>query len=117
MKIINRKQFFELPDGIIYSKYNPCYFDGLYIRLEVIKNINGEPIDFYYKDLIAQLDVNDSEEYNDVLLEVEKTNGDIKLNFNCSLRDGFYDDDEMFAVYSREDIINLSNTIAGCIGV
>jgi hypothetical protein len=115
MKIVNLKQFFELPDGVLYSKYKPCYFDGLYIKLETIRRDNGEPVDFCYKNLIAELDVNDSDEFIDILVEAEKTNEHIKLDFDCSQRDGLYDDEQMFAIYSQEDILNLSKVIAGCV--
>ena len=114
MKIVNKEEFLELPYGVLYSKYKLCYFGGLYVRLDVIKNIDGEPIDFRYKDLIAPLDANDSEEYFELLFEAEKGTKDLELDFDCGSRDGCYDNEQMFAVYSREDIINLSNTIAGC---
>ena len=117
MKIVNKKQFFELPNGVLYSKYKPCYFNGLYIKLDTLNDLNGEPIDFIYQDLIAELDVNDSDEYIDVLTEAQETHEHIELDFECSQREGLYDDDQMFAVYSKEEILNLSKIISNCTGI
>lgn len=116
MKIINKKQFLDLPEGVLYSEYKPCYFTGLFRKLETLNDILGKPNDFLYINLIAEIDEG-SEEYFDVLFKAQETQEHIKLDFECVSRDGMYDDEQMYAVYSSDDILNLSKAIANCIGV
>ena len=49
--------------------------------------------------------------------EAEKSNQHLKLDFDCGQRDGLYDDEQMYAIYSKEEIIELSKAISECKGI
>jgi hypothetical protein len=100
MKIINRKQFLALPEGVLYAKFNPCIFGDIAIKEESLSN------DWYYQDLL-ELDVNDSGEWADTLFEGMEKGTSITMDFDCVSRDGLFDEEQLFAVFEKEDVISL----------
>lgn len=38
MKIINRTQFLAMPEGTVYSKFEPCFFGEISIKGESVAN-------------------------------------------------------------------------------
>ncbi len=113
MKIINRKEFLVLEESVVFSKYTPSIFDGFYLKLpdKELAQYNS----FLYQDLIAPLEttscldknINDPTfiDHSDACDMAEKQ--DMPLDFNCCDRDGYYDDDQLFAIYSKEDVEKL----------
>lgn len=106
MKIINRKQFLKAPEGTIYSEFKPCIIDGLYIKNESLDN------DWYYQDLISSIDCNDSGEYADKLFK-SKNNPEYELrqDYNVSQRDGLFDEEQLFLIYDKDDVVKLMKTL------
>ena len=47
MKIVDRKTFLQLPNKTIFSEYEPCWFNGLFIKTG---DCGG--IDYFEKGLI-----------------------------------------------------------------
>lgn len=115
MRIVNKQEFYKLPNGTLYSEYEPCIFTGLKIKNDTIFNGN-EPIDFFYEDLIGNVEANSSGDFIDILDKCEKDKNEFNLDFECSERDGLYEDDALYAVYNTDEIIALSNKVAGCRG-
>lgn len=102
MKIINREQFLKLPRGVLYAKYAPCYFENLAIKDEYEHFIN----DWYFQELI-EIETKDNEDFSEVLFRAEETGESIGLDYNCVSRDGLYEENQLFAVFEKEDVINL----------
>lgn len=115
MKIVTKSEFYKLPDGTLYSEFDPQIFRGLKIKNETIYH-DGEPIDFFYEDLIGNVDARSSDEYSNILTKCEEDGSEFNLDFECGERDGLYDDNALYAVYSTEEIRMLSDKIAGCVG-
>jgi len=107
MKIINKTEFYKLNDGTLYSEYKPCAFFGLKIKQTTLNNYNGEPFDFIYEDLIGNVLCNNTDEFVTTLKEAEQESTSFKLDFDCTERDGLYKEEQLFAIYEREDIIEL----------
>lgn len=105
MKIINKTEFLKLPAGVIYSRYEPCTFRELQIKGETISER-----DFRYDSLLGNIDCDSTEDHIDKCDQAE-AGEDIKLDFDVfaggSYRDGMFEDNELFAVYSNKDIICL----------
>lgn len=106
MKIVNKQEFYKLPEGTIYSNYEPCVFDGLKIKQSTIYD-GDKPIDFFFENLIGNIDAKDSVQLVDVLIEAEENKTSIKLDFNCCERDGLYDENALYAIYEPGDIEKL----------
>ncbi len=107
MKIVNRKDFMRMPEGTIYSEFEPSVFDGLYVKVSREDDLfyNKEEgrlndwvcvplIDGFIKDSI-----NNSFNYKRV--------ENFEFNLDCSVRDGLYEEKQLFAVYDKNDILKL----------
>lgn len=106
MRIIDKKEFYKLPKGTLYSDYDHVFFEDLKIKGETIYS-KENPIDFYYEDLIGNIMCNNSDEYNEIPFESHKNKTSFELDFNCYERDGLYQENQMFAVYDKKDLIGL----------
>lgn len=103
MKIVNKKEFYLLPNGTLYSKYERYGFQGLMVKQNTLYYEN-KPIDFLYDDLIGNIDVQNSDEFIDKLYDAEINKTSLSMDFDCTERDGLYEDEQMFAIYEDEDL-------------
>ncbi len=101
MKIVNRAAFLALPAGTLFSKYQPCVFGDLCVKGETI----GESVDFFYQTITDAIDTGIYVET--VLHHAEKDGSSLAMDFNCQDRDGMFDDDQLYAVWEREDVTGL----------
>ena len=110
MKVINRKEFLELPGGTVYSKYQEggCVFDFC-IKTSKPGELTN---DWYYIDLIGYPNNTDLFDYID-----ESIRNDIELNYQFELnhdvvqRDGMFDEDDYFMIFNRKDINKVLNKL------
>lgn len=105
MKIINRKEFLNLPSGVIFSKYEPMIFGDICIKGETLHN------DFYCQRIKDSIDCNDSNEFHDILDSAEKEGKSFDIDLESEIRDGMFDENQLFVVWENEDIIKLINRL------
>lgn len=105
MRIVNRQEFLAMPEGTLYSDYEPQVFSGLKIKGEKWGN------DFIYQDLIVNVDCLSSGHLVDILVSAEQNRESFSLDFDCGCRDGLYEKDALFAIYEPEDVIGLINRL------
>jgi hypothetical protein len=109
MKIVNLKQFLELPDNVLYAKYEPCFFGPLEIKVESLEN------DFFSQAIADSVLAHDSEEFSNAL-ESSLLNGTtVAMDFYSTSRDGCFEDAQLFAVYDKEDVFLLIERLKSCI--
>jgi len=99
VKIVNRKTFLQMPEGTLYSKYAPCYFENFEIKGETLLTD-----DFCSQGLIDCIRCEDSGEFVTILHDSEVNGASFSLDFDCYGRDGSFDDDQLFAVWERADV-------------
>lgn len=110
MKIVDRKTFLSMPANTLFSKYEPCCFYMLSIKGE-----KAGDNDFYTNTIADSIDSSSSGDFIDILVEAQKTGCSIDMDFNTECRDGLYDDNQLFAVWEKEDIINLIKRLNECL--
>lgn len=106
MRIVNRQTFLAMSPGTIFAKYRPCVFEELLIKGETLRSGN----DFLYQPLVGAIDAHSSEVFEDKLHAAELAGADgpeVAMDFDVESRDGLYDADQLFAVWSREDVEGL----------
>ncbi len=108
MKIVNLEEFRKLPAGTIYAKYEPCVFDGLDSKGDTLE------VDFLYDGLIGNIEHDSSEDMFDKCQRMEKGES-IGLDFDCTGRDGLFEESQLFAIYEKGDIEKLIGKLNRCL--
>ena len=109
MKIIDRKTFLNLPENTLFSKYEPCCFSDIMIKGETWTH------DFLYQDISDAIECSGSDEFSDLCDISEKNQTELKLDFDCQGRDGMFDEDQLFAVWSKDDVKSLVKRLSECL--
>lgn len=115
MKIYTRTAFMELPEGVIYAKGKPWYFDGISVKGETLTDQNGKNIDFgcYHPMEIEAHDTGEECARHEDML----ANGASYPMNSSGGRDGCFDDDEIFLVLELSDLINLKEIVTRAVAV
>lgn len=108
MKIVNREEFLEYPEGTLFSKYEPCIFGDLCIKGDSLTN------DFWYQEINSSIKCNDSGEFSDILLSAQETKESIEMDLDIEGRDGLYDENQLFAVWEEKDVKALIDRLMLC---
>lgn len=102
MKIVDLKTFLSLPAETLFSKYEPCLFDAICIKGDTI-GAN----DFCYQPIADAILCDDSSDFVDVLFDAEVNRSSFSLDLDCQMRDGFFVDTQLFAVWEPNDVAAL----------
>lgn len=98
MRIMNRDEFLAIEGEVLFSRYH----DGAFGDLEIKGGTFGE-IDFTCQTLSTSLQAV-GDEFFDEISRGEETGGDMAMDFDCLGRDGLYDQNQKFAVWSADDV-------------
>jgi hypothetical protein len=101
MKIVNREQFLALPAGTLFSKYEPQYFEPLSIKGDTWTN------DFLVQEIHDAVDASGSEEFGNILDLAVEHGYTFKLDLDCMGRDGCFAENQLFAVWEKQDVEQL----------
>lgn len=100
MKLYNRQEFLALPSGVVFAKYEPCYFDQLQIKGDTL-----QPNDYQDQELVT---INDDlyDDYSEACFDfMEKKTANVDF-YNWS-RDGLYEDKQLYAVLEVHEVRGL----------
>ena len=106
MRIVNLKTFLELPAGTVFQKYEPCITEEL-----MLKGDNVGRRDFIIAAMTGTtaIDVDDSGKFPETLEQAERE--DVRLEQEIWMRDGMFEDDQMFMVWSEHDLYQLAGKL------
>lgn len=111
MKIIDRKEFLRLPSGILFSEYEPCAFYGLRIKHDSVGSN-----DYIEESLIGNIYCDSSNDFVDKLDFAKKNKTSLKLDFlENGSRNGCYENNQLYAVYEKQDLVDLIDTLKQCV--
>jgi len=111
MKIVNRNEFLKLPPGTIAMKYQPCVFGEIFIKEETI----GESGDFFLQYPLTCTQSETTVEEVGLLFDAQENKTSLKMDFDCSQRDGCFDEKQLFAVYEKTDLEGLIKRLNDCL--
>jgi hypothetical protein len=109
VKIINRKQFLALPEGVLFSKYKPYSFEPPLVKGESMPN------DFGYQDIVYAVKCGGSDDMMNILEESELTGSSFDMDFDCGSRDGLFEDAQLFVVWEKKDLDMLKALLSQCV--
>ena len=105
MKIITRAELMQMPDYTVFSYYERSYMRGLYIMSDKMEH------DFVCMSLIDSF----SGDFEDGIKKMED-GMDVPFDNEYFGREGYFDDDQLYVVYSQNDldgIVGLLNKARG----
>jgi hypothetical protein len=115
MRIVNKQEFYKLPEGTLFSFYKPTVFQDINIKGDTLYR-EDKPVDFSYRNLVGNVNANDSYEYGEILSDAEQNKTEFQLDFYYDEREGMYDEKSLYAVYNTDEILKLANLISSCKG-
>lgn len=102
-KIINRKEFLEMPANTLYREYKPCIMGDLEIKGYSLDN------DFW----VQRLDETNTDDTGDMIRMLES--GVVEFDLDLEGRDAMYNDDQLYLVYELRDVHQLINRLSECL--
>ncbi len=109
MIIVNREKFLLLPPGTLYSRYEPCIVSGLEIKGKSFF-FEGGSGDWFFQNILGEI----GDCWDCAGNEEEMMAGiDVELNLKIQERDGGFEADELFLIYTPKDIRTLITKIKG----
>lgn len=109
MKIVDRQTFLSLPENTLFSTYDPQVFGPLEIKGASLTN------DFYVQDIASAVASTGDQDECNILDHALQTGSSFRMDFNCEGRDGCFEDNELYAVWEREDVESLISRLQECI--
>lgn len=103
MKIITRKQFMDMPIGTVWSYYEPCIFNELNIKASDKREWET---DFLLDPIIGQIENTGSDDFFEKCERMEKGES-MPTDFENTSREGLFEDEQLFAIYEKEDVKKL----------
>lgn len=102
MKIVKRERFLQMRPGTLFAKYQPCYFEEL-----SIKGVSIGSEDFSFQEIVASIDSRSSADFAEKLAAAELEGISLAMDFEIESRDGCFDPEQLFAVFERDDLLQL----------
>lgn len=109
MKIVNLETFRKMPAGILFSKYQPCIFEDIQIKGDTIS------VDFYTQRISDSIECSGGADLYDKLDDAKENGTELRIDLDSEGRDGCFEDDQLFAIWGRDDVINLINRLGKCL--
>lgn len=110
MKVVDRKTFLQLPAGTAYAKGKEWYFGGLEFKHE-----NAGSNDWWSLEP-TWIESEGSHESFDLLEKMLKDGASVQM-IDSITRDGLYDDDAIFLIFEKNDLLRLRDMIDAAIAV
>lgn len=107
MKIVNLPVFLAMPEGTVFWKYAPAWFNGMRIKGQSLREND-------FMALILPddcIDGQDSGEWIDILFNGAETAESIPMRWDELSRDGLYENGQLFAVLEEHDLTALIATL------
>lgn len=115
MKIVNRAEFLTLPPNTLFSKYSPCYLEQLEIKMDSLFFGEGKG-DFWSIQIGSPWpkNANDTGEFMEIFDKAE-AGTPLSPDLEQESRDGLHEEDQLFAVWEKEDVAELIERLKLCL--
>jgi len=111
MRIVNKDIFLVQPAGTLFSKYSETRGG---IGELMIKSDTWAHGDFLYQDIRDAIENMGSEDWQDKLDDSQHNGTELAMDFDCLGRDGCFEDDQLYAIWSDEDRLALIKRLEMC---
>lgn len=113
MKIISRKDFFQLPENTLFCKFEPNVFGE--VQIKVSESDNEEICDFITNGFTECVESRGEEQEYEARSNL-KLGSEFRWAENQTSRDGMFEGDNvMFCIFDNQDIQQYINKLKTCI--
>jgi hypothetical protein len=112
MRIVNREEFLELPSETVFCKYQS---GGGFGPIQIKTGLPGMLTDDFQAQELFDVDTQDADESDDYISTMMKAEEGqpFKLHFHTVERDGEFDDEQLFAIFDKDEIRKLADRLLG----
>lgn len=110
MRIVDQDEFLSMPAGTVYSEYMPQVFTGLFVKESGSEKYSN---DYIETSLIGNIKCEDSSEFAEKLFDAVEVGSEVDLDFESGGRNGMFNSEQLYAVYSKEDVKGLIDKLGG----
>lgn len=110
MRIVNRKDFLNLPAGTVFMKFPAQPADHHDLGYDGAVSIKWDTCgaDFVSQDLMPQFEGwSDSEDWSNVIIDMIDGKQSPPVDYDCAGRDGLFDQDQLFLVWGSDDLVKM----------
>lgn len=100
MRIYKFKDFIKLPVGTVWSYYTPCVFGGLNVKCSDDSYMD---FDFLFDEIVGAF----KDRHDGSVFDLLDSGGSVDMDFNSTVREGMFDENQLYAVYEKEDLAML----------
>lgn len=115
MRIVDRKTFLSLPPNTVYSishwtdKTLSTSITDLLIKGDTVAKSD------YYEQTIPDFDCESLDDKFDAIEKAVKEGASLKTDFRVESRNSMFDENQMYAVWEKEDIERLIERLNECL--
>ena len=109
MRIVDLKTLRSLPCGTIAMKYEPCIFGRLFVLREILED------DFILEYITDNIDCGCEQDFIDTITSAEEKGISIAMSFEETMRDGFFEEKQLFAIWEKPDVQGLIHKLNWCL--
>jgi hypothetical protein len=113
MKIMTRKEFFELPAGTLFMGQSYENYNSILVKGET-KYKDGKPVSFKYKTLAGELVDNENEFPS--LSDLQDKDGNVVVDYDFWYTSFLDFTSELIGVYTQKEVDKLIETLKNCKG-
>jgi len=103
MRIVDRITFLQQPAGTLYALYHE---DGKFGELTIKQDTINTDDGWFYQELVSSFLHGSSDDWDVKLMDAEH-GGEVPMDYHCGKRDGMFDNDQRFVIYSVDDHVKL----------
>lgn len=107
MNIVNCKKFLQLPPYTLFAKYEPSIFGELCVKGD------SNEVDFWYTSIADS--ISEGSSFIETMDEAVTHGVNVPINLGFCVRDGLFDEDQLFAVYNSQDVAAIINLLKKCL--
>ena len=119
MRIVNWKEFVELPAGTLFyadvGGRNDFDWGSFSIKRDTCFLDDGHAFD-YFEQPLDEVDHNDSNEFWELLEDMKENGASYQLSDACG-RNGMFDQTGIYLIFEKPDLLMLQRYIADAINV
>lgn len=102
MKVINKEDFLKLKEETLFSFYQSAAFEGLFIKNNCIDSDEA----YSFDEIIGAVENYSTGDFFDKC-ELMRKGGSVPVDFDYTDRGDVIPEDQLFAVYEKEDVVKL----------